>query len=151
MAFLRESGPDLEQAFDAIETLERGERVDPDTLHLGLRALFNTPAQSYLAEMIRFDPAATLHELGESDDALPVLIVHDGRDIQIADADARPLADVRPDAQLVVIADMNHVLKRVAYDNRDANVATYSNPHLPIMPDVVDAMAEFVTKTHLPC
>ncbi len=141
------NAPVIAEAFAAIELLERDQAVDPETLHPGLRDLFNAPAQRYLAQMIRFDPAAALQELGERDDPLPVLIVHGGRDIQVSTEDARALASARPDAELVVIADMNHVLKSVVSDDRAANIAAYSDPHLPIVPQVVETVARFVGNT----
>jgi len=39
---------------------------------------------------------------------------------------------------------MNHVLKDVASDDRAANIATYSNPSLPIDSTIADAIASFV-------
>ena len=39
---------------------------------------------------------------------------------------------------------MNHVLKDVAADDREANVATYSDPSLPVDTTLVDAIADFV-------
>ncbi|MFK7858122.1 MAG: alpha/beta hydrolase [Granulosicoccus sp.] len=142
--------PVLAEAFAAIEMLERNEPVDPETLHPGLRPLFNVSTQHYLGEMIRFDPAAALRELGERDDPLPVLIVHGMRDIQVSSEDARALAQARPDAELVMIADMNHVLKSVSSDDRGANLATYSNPELPLVQNVVDSVADFIDNTGIP-
>ncbi|MFK7992796.1 MAG: alpha/beta hydrolase [Granulosicoccus sp.] len=139
--------PILAEAFSAIEMLERGNRVDPKTLHSGLRNLFNAPAQDYLTQLIRFDPAAALKKLGDGDDPLPVLIVHGGRDIQVSTEDVRALSKARPDAELAIIADMNHVLKSVDHNNREANVAAYSNPELPIVQNLVDILAEFIDKT----
>jgi len=144
------NAPVLGEAFSAIETLERGGSVDPETLHPGLRRLFAAPPQAYLAELIRFDPAAALGALDESENAAPVLIVHGSRDFQIAGEDARALARARPDAELLAVADMNHVLKRVASDDREVNVATYTDQNLPIVPAVVDAIADFVARTRSP-
>ena len=142
------NAPILEQAYDAIGTLERGGRVDTDALHPSLAAgLFHERVQGYLGELVRFDTAAALGALGSGDDPLPVLIVHGGRDIQVSDEDARALVVARPDAELVTIADMNHVLKRVGSDDRDANVATYADPHLPVVPAAVEALAAFVERT----
>ena len=40
---------------------------------------------------------------------------------------------------------MNHVMKHAPAD-RTQNVATYSNPDLPIVPDVPNAIAAFVNR-----
>ena len=148
LAAMPANAPILEQAFAAIETLERGGRVDTDSLHPNLAAgLFDEKVQGYLSELVRFDPAEALGALGEAEDPLPVLIVHGGRDLQIPDLEPRRLLAARPDAELVTIADMNHVMKRVATDDREANLATYADPHLPIVPAAVEAVADFVKRT----
>lgn len=141
------NAPILEEAFAAIETLERGESVDPETLPPALRPLFHISVQQYLGELIRFDPSAALRRLGEGDSPLPVLIVHGGRDIQVSTADAQALAQSRPDAKFVTIGDMNHVLKSVPEDDRSANLAAYSNPDLPIVQQLVETLTEFIHDT----
>jgi hypothetical protein len=47
-----------------------------------------------------------------------------------------------PNANLVIINDMNHILKPSSLD-RQENIATYSNPDLPIMPELVNTMITF--------
>ena len=138
------NAPVLAEAYAAIDALEVGESVDADALHSGLQRLFHPLVQDFLRELLRFDPAAELAALGEADDPLPVLIVHGGRDLQVDDEDARLLGAARPDATLVLVADMNHVLKTVDGEGRDANVAAYADPDLPLAPGVADAIADFV-------
>lgn len=137
----------LAEAFAAIEAIERGENVDADALPPGLRPIFEASTQGYLRELFAFDPAAALRALGQGDAPVPVMIVHGARDIQVSDEDARRLAAARPDARLLIVADMNHVLGTVTSDDRAANVAAYADPKAPIAPGVVDAIADFVTDT----
>jgi uncharacterized protein len=47
---------------------------------------------------------------------------------------------------LVLLPDVNHVLKSVTSDDVRANVATYGNASLPLAPGVVEAIADFLTK-----
>jgi fermentation-respiration switch protein FrsA (DUF1100 family) len=89
--------------------------------------------------MFRHDPAKLAASL-----ALPLLIVQGERDIQVSVADAKALAAAQPEAKLVLVPAMNHVLKDVASDERAANLATYADPSLPVDPALVDAIAEFV-------
>jgi uncharacterized protein len=44
------------------------------------------------------------------------------------------------------VKDMNHVLKIVTANGAGANVAAYADPTLPVAPDLVDAVAGFVTR-----
>lgn len=126
-------------AFEAIAALEAGRHVDTATLAPPLRPLFAPPLQRFLISAFAFDPAPALAGL-----RLPALIVQGGRDLQVSDADARRLAAARPTAGLVRLPDVNHVLKRVATDDRAANLATYAEADLPLAPGVVEAVAGFI-------
>ena len=134
-------GPQLpaplkQQAFDAIAQLEKGKLVanpPPD-----LMALFRPTVQPYVISWFAADPAALLARI-----KLPVLILQGSTDLQVSVADARLLAAAKPDAKLVILENVNHILK-TAPALRPANVATYSDPHLPLAPGVVDAVAVFL-------
>jgi hypothetical protein len=43
-------------------------------------------------------------------------------------------------------ATMNHVLKDVAGEDRASNLATYSDPSLPIDASLIDGIADFVKR-----
>ena len=86
------------------------------------------------------DPALALSRV-----SVPVLVVQGTADIQIGTADARILAAARPGARLLLIEGMNHILRAAPLD-RAANIATYSDPALPLAPDVVPAIAAFLNE-----
>ena len=58
-------------------------------------------------------------------------------------ADARLLAAARPDARLVLVPGMNHILK-IAPTDRAGNAATYADPKLPLAPGLMEAITAFV-------
>jgi fermentation-respiration switch protein FrsA (DUF1100 family) len=89
--------------------------------------------------MFSYDPAALIARYQG-----PVLILQGQRDIQVSERDARLLAAANNKATLVMLPDVNHVLKSVASDDRAANLATYANTGLPLATGVVDAIAPFV-------
>ena len=135
------NAPILAPALAALDSLEKGQKVDSATLPAPLQGLFNNAVQPYLINLFAQDPvrlAATLK--------LPLLIVQGDRDLQVKVADANALAAAQPKAKLVILPGVNHVLKLVATDDRAANAATYSDSSLPIAPGVVDAIAGFVGK-----
>jgi uncharacterized protein len=72
----------------------------------------------------------------------PVLILQGLRDIQVREADAQLLKKADPTATLVLLPDVNHVLKSVSSDDLRANFATYGNASLPLAPGVVEAINE---------
>jgi len=64
-------------------------------------------------------------------------------DIQVPVLDAEKLAAAKPAAKLLIIQDMNHVLKIVSGD-RQANMATYQDPSLPLAEQLVTGIVSFV-------
>ena len=133
------NAPILAQAMPALDALEAGKRVDTTNMNPALLPLFAPQVQGFVISLFSYDPAALIAKV-----RLPVLIVQGERDIQISVADAHRLAAADPAAKLVLLPDVNHVLKTVASDDRNANFATYGDPSLPLAPGVVDAIASFV-------
>jgi len=134
------NAPTLDQALTAIDRLEARETVEVSALHPALQALFAPQVQPYLMDMLVRDPAALAARI-----ARPMLIVQGDRDLQVTPADAQALHRAQPEATLAILPHVNHVLKSVASDERAANMATYMDPDLPIAPDVVAAIADFLT------
>lgn len=130
----------LDQALAAIDSLEAGKPVDTSKLDPALAPLFNDKVQRYEMDMFPRDPAKLIAGYKGS-----VLIVQGERDIQVSVDDAKRLKAADPAATLVLLPGVNHVLKMVASDDRAANMATYTDPSLPIAPGVTEAIANFVT------
>lgn len=134
------NAPLLDQAIAAVDALAAGKRVEVSSLPPPLAPLFQPAVQGFLISAFALDPAElarTVHK--------PVLVVQGERDIQVGVADARTLAAAATFSTLVLLPDANHVLKRVASNDPGANVATYADPHLPLVPGVTDAIARFVS------
>ncbi len=124
------------QAFHALAELEAGRTVE-DTPPM-LAALLRPSVQPYLISWLQLDPAALIAAWEG-----PVMIGQGTTDIQTTEADARALAAGQPNAKLVLWEGVNHVLK-VAPAARTANLATYSDPSLPLAPGVVDDIVGFI-------
>ena len=129
----------LPAALRAIDALEAGQTVDTAQLPPPLRGLFAAPVQGFLISACSHDPAQVLSGINK-----PVLIIQGQRDLQVQEADARLLQQADPKATLVLLPEVNHVLKLVPTDDIGSNVATYSDPALPIAPGVGDAIARFL-------
>ena len=106
-----------------------------------LMRLFHPSVQGYLINAFSYDPAHLIAGVSK-----PVLVVQGQRDLQVGEGDARLLKQADPRASLVLLPDVNHVLKSVASDDRRANLATYADRGLPLAPGVIDAIAEFLAK-----
>lgn len=129
----------LDEALAAIDTLEAGERVDTEEMNPALLPLFGPRVQPFVIDLMRYDPPALAAQV-----LLPLLIAQGGKDLQIGLADATALTAARPDADYVLVPEMNHVLKDVEDATPQANFAAYSDPSLPVSPALVEAIAGFV-------
>jgi pimeloyl-ACP methyl ester carboxylesterase len=124
------------KAYAVIAELEAGRAVENPPPELA--ALFRRSVQPYLISWFKYDPAAEIAKL-----EMPVLIVQGTTDIQVGIDDAKALAAAKPGASLTIIEGMNHIL-RAAPADRAANIATYSNPTLPLKPELMPALIGFV-------
>ena len=135
------NAPLLDQALPAIDALEQGHRVDVKDMNPALMRLFHPSVQGYLIDAFSYDPAHLVAGVSK-----PVLVIQGQRDLQVGEGDARLLKQANPHASLVLLPDVNHVLKSVTSDDRRANLATYADPGLPLAPGVIDAIADFLAK-----
>jgi pimeloyl-ACP methyl ester carboxylesterase len=120
----------LTAANDILDKLERGETVAD--VPASLASIFRPSVQPYIISWMAYDPAKVIAEL-----PLPIAVVQGTTDIQVTVEDAKLLADARPGAKLVVIDGMCHTLKEAALTNA-AQQEAYTNPRLPVVPEVVD-------------
>ena len=120
-----------------LDTLMSGQRIaKPNPF---LFSLFRPSVQPYMISWLRYDPQQLIRSL-----QLPVLITQGTHDMQVTETDAMLLARAKPDAKLVIIEHMNHVLKEVKSSAKTDNMASYSNPGLPVMIQLVNAIDQFV-------
>ena len=104
-----------------------------------LAMLFVPVNRTFMSSMMAFDPPAAIRAVRQ-----PVLIVQGSTDLQARVVDAQRLHAARPDAKLVVIPSANHVLKQVTDTTLPGQMPSYQNPALPIMPEVVKAIADWI-------
>ncbi|MGZ3844583.1 MAG: alpha/beta hydrolase [Flavisolibacter sp.] len=126
-------------SFPIIDSLVQGKTVasvDPV-----LYSLFRPDVQPYIISWFRYDPQVEIKKL-----TVPVLVVQGTNDIQVSTQDAQLLAKANTHAQLVMIDGMNHILKNVEGD-RNANIATYSNPSLPISEKLTSSIVQFIKQS----
>jgi len=129
--------PDLLSfANKALDAMLAGHTVD--SVPPALAALFRPSVQPYMISWLRVDPQVEIKRLG-----VPALIVQGTLDIQVPVSDAQLLTQAEPKSKLLVIDGMNHVLKRVAPDQASQQ-ASYSDPNLPVAPELIDGIAAFV-------
>lgn len=126
------------EAGSIIESLKAGKTVA--NVSPSLKALFRPSVQPYLISHMKYDPAVEIAKL-----KIPVLIVQGKTDLQVQTTDAELLAKALPGAKLLLIGNMNHVLKE-ASDDIQANMATYQNGSLPLKAGLVNSLVEFLNR-----
>lgn len=104
-------------------------------------SLFRPSVQRYMISWMRYNPQTEIAKLN-----IPILILQGDKDIQVSLADAGRLAQSAPSAQKRVIANMNHVLKTCTTTEQAAQMATYTNPDLPLSQELVKEVVGFVKK-----
>lgn len=126
----------MEQSDEILRELDAGETVEgvPGELF----ALFRPSVQPYLISWFRYEPTADIAQLD-----IPVLIVHGTTDVQVPVAEAEALAEAAKNARVQIIEGMNHVLKPVSGSVAEQQ-SSYFDPALPVAPELVTAVADFV-------
>ncbi|WP_052360573.1 alpha/beta hydrolase family protein [Oceanobacillus manasiensis] len=130
----------LEESKAILDKLKNGEVTEnvADELH----SVFRPAVQPFLVSWMQYDPANELAKLSS-----PVLIVQGEHDIQVNQQEGIALQEASPEAEMVTINGMNHVLKE-APKEREANLQTYSDPSLPVASELMDEVIRFLNQHH---
>jgi len=126
----------LTESDNILDSLRNGKTVSK--INPVLFSLYRPSVQPYMISWIKYDPAAEIKKL-----RIPVLIVQGTTDIQVSVDDAMLLSAAKPDAKLLIIENMNHILKEAEAD-RQKNIATYNNPELPLKQGLGDEIISFI-------
>ncbi len=123
------------QSKEILEQLKAGEQVED--VPKELQSVFRPSVQPFLSSWMQYDPAQVIKKLDT-----PILIINGKRDLQVPVQEAEMLQEAKPDAELLVIDKMNHVLKE-APEDRAGNLQTYSDPDLPLADGLVKGIVSF--------
>lgn len=125
-----------DEAFPIIDSLTLGKKVAQ--ISPAMMPLFRPSVQPYMISWLKYDPTIELKKL-----KIPVLIIQGTTDIQVSVEDAKLLSTAKPNAKLLLIDQMNHILRTVEGD-RATNLATYNKPELPLAEGFVKAIVAFI-------
>jgi fermentation-respiration switch protein FrsA (DUF1100 family) len=91
-----------------------------------------------LISELRYDPAKEVGKL-----KIPVLLIQGTHDLQVQVDDAKALQNAAPAAKMVIIKNMNHILKTVP-DDPKSNIKSYGIPDLPLSKPLLPAIEKFI-------
>ena len=126
----------VENIFARLKSGEKADSIPPG--NNTLQQLFNPVIQPYMISWIKYDPAKEIAKL-----KLPALIVNGTHDIQVPVSEAEILHQADPRSRLLLIDNMNHILKDAPAD-REGNIKTYNDPSLPLDKQLVPEIAAFI-------
>jgi pimeloyl-ACP methyl ester carboxylesterase len=118
--------------------LRRGEQIAqvPEGFY---QALLRPSVQPYVMSWIKYNPSEEIAKL-----RMPVIIIQGTTDIQVDTSEAIALAKARPGSQLVIIKNMNHVLKNVPSREVMDNQLSYTDPGFLLPPELTQAITGFI-------
>ena len=117
--------------------LREGRTVEQVPFYLS--ALYRQSVQPYLISWFAYNPAVEIAGLN-----IPALILQGDKDIQVGTEEADKLHTALPTSSLYIIKEMNHVLKQCGTMERNEQLKTYSDPTLPINPELVSLITKFI-------
>jgi pimeloyl-ACP methyl ester carboxylesterase len=103
-----------------------------------LASLFRASVQPYMISWIKYNPQNEIKKL-----QIPSLLINGDKDIQVSVQDAQLLQQAKPNAQLHIIPNMNHIFKVIKGDDTE-NKASYTNPELPICVELTSIITTFI-------
>ncbi len=123
------------QAFDEMRETGRTSNYSD-----GLSSIFRPSLQPFMNSWMKYNPQIEIAKL-----KIPVLIVNGTKDLQVQISEAELLQKAKPDAEYLIIENMNHVFKEVEGNDME-NYKTYNKFDLQVIPQLISAVSEFIKK-----
>ncbi len=123
------------KSYSIIDSLKQGHLVKD--VPLLLYSLFRPSVQPYLINWFKRNPQIEVAKL-----KIPALIIQGNKDLQVSEDDAKMLHDASPNSKLVIIDNMNHVLKTVS-DEKD-NYKSYKDANRHLHPELIKVIVGFI-------
>ena len=126
-----------EAARQQFDTLRMKGKIE--VVHPFLISLFAKPMQSFWSAWMSLNP---LEEIKKR--TVPVLIIHGNKDLQVNIENAKALHTANLKSKLVIIKNMNHVLKDI--QKEEDNLSSYYSSAFPISEKLIETIVSFVKK-----
>ncbi|MFZ6712223.1 alpha/beta hydrolase family protein [Undibacterium sp. TC9W] len=122
-----------EEILSALQAGKTYAEVPPE-----FKMLYRVSVQPYLVSWFRYTPEKEITKL-----TCPVLLIQGDKDIQVDTSQLTALKLAKPDAESLLVHDMNHVLK-ITGDDTAQQMATYTDPVLPLAPELTKGLSSFL-------
>lgn len=118
--------------FKELQETGKVEDVNPNLL-----SIFAKPNQSFWNSWMQLDPVKEIKKV-----KIPVLIINGDKDIQVKIENANALHAANLASKLVIIKNMNHVLKDI--QKEEDNIKSYYSAEYPISKELIQTILKFV-------
>lgn len=136
---LEKQAPGLDKsaavAFSDLKEKGRAMNYDP-----ALESIFGYQLQPFMKSWLKYTPSEEIKDLD-----IPILILQGDKDLQVEVSEAEKLKEAVPNAEYVLIENMNHILREIK-GSRLENHKSYNEYWLEIMPEVTTTIASFAKK-----
>jgi pimeloyl-ACP methyl ester carboxylesterase len=126
-----------EESKRILDSLAAGKMVA--TADTQLLAIFHPDKQPFLISWMKYDPVKEIARL-----KMPVLIVQGKDDLVVNPDNALLLSNGNKNARLLMIDNMNYVLKNTGGDS-NVNKASYIRPDIPLHEELVKGIIDFIS------
>ena len=106
-----------------------------------LHSIFRPETQEFMASWIAYNPAEEIKKTN-----IPVLIIKGSEDLQVQSLEAEILKKAKPEAELILIENMNHVFRIIDENDDITNQKSYNQAYLPISEKLVSSISSFIKK-----
>jgi uncharacterized protein len=104
-----------------------------------LLSIFAKQNFAFLVSWAKHNPSEEIKKL-----TIPTLIINGTKDLQVKVEDANALHKANPSSELVIIKNMNHVLKNIEMDAD--NMKSYYSADYPISSELITTVVAFIKK-----
>ena len=123
----------VQQAFSEMRTTGSTSSYNPV-----LESIFRPSVQPFILSWMKYDPMEEIAKL-----EIPVLLINGSNDLQVDEKEAQQLKEAYPDAELVILDNMNHILRKIEGDDLE-NSKSYNEPGLPLHPELITVVSRFI-------
>ena len=127
-----EFGKIAKQHFQELKETDSISEVNPF-----LVSIFSKVNQEFLVSYMKYNPSDEIRNV-----QIPTLIVNGDKDLQVGVTEAEKLHDNCSVSELMIIDNMNHVLKTV--ETESDNQASYYSEDFPLSEDLVSTLVNFI-------
>jgi len=124
---------DAQKAFNILQQGETTSNYPP-----ALQSVFDVSIQPFMITWMQYNPSEELVKLD-----CPILILNGTKDLQVEVSEAELLKKAKPEAQLAIIDNMNHVLFNIKGDRLE-NSKSYNETFRPISETLITTIVDFM-------